>query len=196
MPASQKKKTTAKKKKTTAKRKPTARKPTARKRPSISRTLLPEFDQEMAATRRLLERVPADKGKWKPHEKSFPLGHLAQLVSWMPGWITNTLRERELNLAGGAGYSFETTETLLKIFDERVKAARAAIEASKDEDYDVEWSLKFGDRVVWTQTRAAVVRTHINHLCHHRGQLTVYLRLLDVPLPSIYGPTADERPNF
>jgi uncharacterized damage-inducible protein DinB len=167
-----------------------------KKRPSISETLLPEFDQEMTTTRRLLERVPADKGKWKPHEKSFSLGHLAQLVSWMPGWITNTLHETELNLAGGAGYSYETTDTLLEIFDERVKAARAAIAASKDADYDIDWSLKFGDRVIMTQPRGTVVRTHINHLVHHRGQLTVYLRLLDVPLPSIYGPTADERPNF
>ncbi len=159
----------------------------------ISETLLPEFDQEMATTRRLLERVPSDKVEWKPHPKSFALGHLAQLVSWMPGWITNTIRQTELNLAAGGKYSFETTETLVAAFDKNVRAAREAIAASKDADYAVQWSLKMGDRVVWTAPRGTVVRTHISHLCHHRGQLTVYLRLLDVPIPSIYGPTADER---
>ena len=164
---------------------------------SIAETLLPEFDQEMATTRKLLERVPSDKGKWKPHEKSFSLGHLAQLVAWMPGWITNTLREKELNLAKGGGYSYETTEDLVKMFDRNVTEARKAIASSKDKDFDVPWSLKHGDRVIFTQPRGPVVRTHINHLIHHRGQLTVYLRLVDVPLPSIYGPTADERvPGF
>lgn len=161
---------------------------------TIAETLLPELDQEMASTRRLLERVPTEKGEWKPHPKSFSLGHLTQLVCWMPGWITNTLTETELNLVGGSPYSYEKTEDLLALFDKNVREARAAIAASKDEDYNVDWSLKFGDRVIFTQPRGAVVRNHINHLIHHRGQLTVYLRLIDVPLPSIYGPTADERP--
>lgn len=163
----------------------------------ISATLLPEFDQEMATTRRLLERVPTDKGKWKPHEKSFSLGHLAQLVAWMPGWIGQTLRERELNLKAQSGYSYEKTEDLVKMFDKNVKETRAAIAAAKDKDYDAEWSLKMGDRTIFTQPRGTVVRQHLNHLIHHRGQLTVYLRLVDVPIPSIYGPTADERmPGF
>lgn len=164
---------------------------------SISSTLLPEFDQEMIPTRKLIERVPAEKGKWKPHEKSFSLGHLAQLVAWMPGWIAQTLRQRELDLKGGGGYSYETTETLVEMFDDNVKQAHDAIAAAKDADYDVPWSLKFGDRTVFTLPRGVVVRQHLNHLIHHRGQLTVYLRLVDVPLPSIYGPTADERmPEF
>ena len=164
---------------------------------TISDTLLPEFDQEMASTRRLLERVPTEKGEWKPHPKSFSLGHLTQLVCWMPGWITNTVTETELNLSGASPYSYEKTEDLLALFDKNVREARAAIAASKDEDYNVEWSLKFGDRVVWAQPRRDVVRNHINHLVHHRGQLTVYLRLIDVPLPAIYGPSADERmPGF
>jgi uncharacterized damage-inducible protein DinB len=164
---------------------------------TISETLLPEFEQEMKTTRKLLERVPSDKGKWKPHEKSFSLGHLAQLVAWMPGWIGQSLRERELDLKGGAGYSYETTETLLRMFDDGVQQSREAIRASQDRDYDVDWSLKFGDRTVFTQSRREVVRMHLNHLIHHRGQLTVYLRLVDVPLPPIYGPTADERiPGF
>lgn len=159
---------------------------------SIADKLLPEFDQEMKATRRLLERVPSDKPDWKPHPKSFSLAHLAQLVSWMPGWIAQTLRETSLDLSTGGGYSVEKTDALLAGFDDSVRAARAAIAASKDKDYDVPWSLRMGERVLFTQPRGEVVRTHISHLSHHRGQLTVYLRMLDVPIPSIYGPTADE----
>lgn len=164
---------------------------------SISETLLPELDEEMATTRRVLERVPSDKGTWKPHEKSFPLGHLAQLVAAMPGWIGSTLRETSLNLASFPGYTYEKTESLLRSFDQEVTKSRQAIMASTDADYLVPWSLKYGDRVIFTLPRAAVVRQNINHLIHHRGQLTVYLRLLNVPIPSIYGPTADEKaPGF
>src|SRR5688572_17716972 len=162
-------------------------------RMSRSAELLKEFDAEMKSTRRLLERVPGDKGEWKPHPKSFSLAHLAQLVSWMPGWIGQTLRETSLDLSGSAGYSNENTETLLAGFDKAVADARAALEASKDEDYDVPWSLTRGCQTLMTQPRGEVVRMHISHLSHQRGQLTVYLRLLDVPIPSIYGPTADEK---
>lgn len=160
---------------------------------TISQTLLPEFDQEMVPTRKLLERVPDDKAQWKPHPKSFALGHLAQLVSGMPGWITNVLKETSLNLGGGGGYTFETTAKLVAAFDKNVREARAALVAAKDPDFAVQWSLKHGERVLFTAPRAVVVRQHINHLIHHRGQLTVYLRLVDVPIPSIYGPTADEK---
>ena len=159
---------------------------------SIADTLLAEFDQEMATTRRVIERVPSDKGKWKPHAKSFSLGHLTQLVAGMPGWITNAVTQTSLDLGGYPGYSYEKTEDLLKVFDKHVKEARAAIAKSKDSDYGVEWSLKRGDQVFFSAPRGVIVRQTINHLVHHRGQLTVYLRLIDVPVPSIYGPTADE----
>jgi uncharacterized damage-inducible protein DinB len=159
---------------------------------AIADRLLPEFEQEMTVTRRVIERVPDDTPDWKPHPKSFSLAHLAQLVSWMPGWIAQTLTETSLDLTKGGGYSVEKTDTLLAAFDENVRAARAAIKKSKDEDYDVKWSLMMGDKVLFTQPRGDVVRQHISHLSHHRGQLTVYLRMLDVPVPSIYGPTADE----
>src|SRR5882672_12653008 len=96
---------------------------------TISTTLLPEFDQEMATTRRLLERVPTDKGTWKPHAKSFALGHLAQLVAWMPGWIAQSLHEPFLDLAKAGGYSFETTETLVAMFDDNVRKGREALGA-------------------------------------------------------------------
>lgn len=159
---------------------------------SIAEAFLPELDLEMKTTRTVLERVPTDKGKWKPHPKSFALGHLAQLVAVMPGWITTTVEKSELDLAGSGGYTFEKTETLLQIFDKNVRDARLVLSAAGDSDMMKPWSLKHGDRVAFTLPRVAVVRQTINHLVHHRGQLTVYLRLLDVPVPSIYGPTADE----
>lgn len=160
---------------------------------TIAQTFLPEFDQEMATTRRLLERVPSDQGTWKPHPKSFPLGHLAQLVAIMPGWITNIVQETSLDLSSASGYTYEKTETLLQIFDKNVREGREALAATSDTDFGVTWSLKHGDRVLFGAPRVVVVRQTINHLVHHRGQLTVYLRMLDVPIPSIYGPTADER---
>jgi len=160
------------------------------KQPAIP---LAEFDAEMATTRRLLERVPTEKGEWKPHAKSFPLGHLAQLVSSMPGWLERTLRDTSIDLASGGGYSFQPTETLVAAFDENVRKARAALESVVGPDLDVSWSLKHGEQVLMTMPRGEVTRQHLNHLIHHRGQLTVYLRLLDVPIPSIYGPTADEK---
>jgi len=159
---------------------------------SISQALLPEFDQEMATTRKLLERVPGDKGDWKPHPKSFALGHLAQLVATMPGWMTTMLRLPHLDLAAAPKYTLESTATLLERFDQHVTEARDALKDAKDSDFALPWSLKHGERALFTAPRGVVVRQHINHMVHHRGQLSVYLRLNDVPLPSMYGPTADE----
>lgn len=160
---------------------------------TLSQQLVPEFDMEMATTRRLLERVPGAKMEWTPHVKSFPLGHLAQLIARMPSWNTRVLQEPHLDLAVGPTYTFESTETLLREFDAGVREARAAMATATDEHYATPWSLTFGERVLFTLPRGDMVRQNINHLIHHRGQLSVYLRLLDVPLPSIYGPTADER---
>jgi uncharacterized damage-inducible protein DinB len=159
---------------------------------TIAETLLPEFDLEMNTTRRVLERVPTDKGEWKPHEKSFSLGHLAQLVATMPGWLVSIARGQNIDLSSGPGYSYEATETLLSRFDKLVSDAREAMAATSDEDYAKPWSLTMGEKVLFTTPRGETARSTINHLIHHRGQLTVYLRLLDVPVPSIYGPTADE----
>jgi len=159
---------------------------------TLAESLIPEFDLEMATTRRVIERVPGDKGEWKPHQKSFSLGHLTQLVATMPGWITRTLRADDINLASGPGYSQQSPESLLSQFDKHVREARESIAESSDEHFGTNWSLKMGDQVLFTQPRGTAVRSHINHLIHHRGQLSVYLRLLDVPVPSIYGPTADE----
>lgn len=164
----------------------------------IADLLLPEFDLEIATTRRVLERVPSDKGTWKPHPRSFALGHLAQLVARMPGWATMMMTRTELDIApvdGSArGYSFETTETLLAEFDRGAAEGRAAIAAATDEDFQVEWTLRAAGHAVDVKPRYLMLRTSmLNHLVHHRAQLGVYLRLVEVPVPSMYGPTADER---
>src|SRR5437868_5020534 len=148
---------------------------------SIADKLLPEFENEMKVTRKVLERVPSDKGDWKPHPKSFSLAHLAQLVSWMPGWVTNHLKETKLDLSNAGSYSNESTETLLQGFDKNVKEAIDAIKNTPDEAYSANWSLTRGDEVFMTMPRDVVVRQTISHLVHHRAQLGVYLRLLDVP---------------
>ncbi|HXW06940.1 MAG TPA: DinB family protein [Vicinamibacterales bacterium] len=158
----------------------------------LAEKFVAEIDREMPPTRRLLERVPTDRGQWKPHPKSFALGHLAQLVSDMPGWLTRVARGEDIDLAGGPGYGFHPTETLLENFDRHVRESREALAEFKDEDYARPWNLRMGDKVLFTDERGMVLRQTINHFSHHRGQLTVYLRLLDVAVPSIYGPTADE----
>jgi uncharacterized damage-inducible protein DinB len=111
----------------------------------------------------------------------------------MPGWIAQTLRDPHIDLGSGPDYSFESIETLLGIFDENVAEARSALREVQGPPLEEAWSLRAGGEVLFTQPRGAMVRNHLSHLVHHRGQLTVYLRLLDVPLPSIYGPTADKR---
>jgi len=160
---------------------------------SIGQSMIAEFDQEMTTTRRVLERVPSEKGTWKPHEKSFSIGHLAQLVARMPGWIPMTVNHPKLDLSQANPYSYETTDALLKDFDRNVREARDALSNVTDEQMHQPWALTMGDRTLMTLPRGAVLRQNINHLVHHRAQLTVYLRLLDIPVPSVYGPTADER---
>lgn len=155
--------------------------------------LLREFDQEMQVTRRVLERVPDGKADWKPHAKSFSLAHLAQLVARMPGWFTQMLRQPSLDLGGAQPYSNESPAALLAEFDRNASQARADIVATAHDGWKAEWSLTNGAQVLLKSTRADMVRQTMNHLVHHRAQLGVYLRLLDVPVPSMYGPTADER---
>jgi uncharacterized damage-inducible protein DinB len=162
---------------------------------TIAQSLLPEFDTEMATTRRVIERVPTDRGEWKPHPKSFSLGHLTQLVATMPGWITATIAQGSLDLGKMEGYGYHATDVLLSKFDRMVGEARAALAEADDAAFAADWSLMMNGKVLFTSPRGVVVRQNINHLVHHRGQLTVYLRLLDVPVPSIYGPTADD-PGF
>jgi uncharacterized damage-inducible protein DinB len=160
--------------------------------------ILPEFEQEMANTRKTLERVPEDKLAWKPHEKSFSLGGLATHVSNLPSWTTYTFEKDELDIAPPGQESFRVPEAksrqeLLDNFDKNLAAARAALNGATDERWNAPWSLLKGGAKIMTLPRTAVMRSFVmNHLIHHRAQLGVYLRLLDVPVPSIYGPSADE----
>jgi len=165
---------------------------------SISKMILPEFEHEMANTRKTLERVPDGKFQWKPHEKSMSLGQLAMHLSNIPSWTRNTFDADELNLAP-AGQEpprpeeSKSTAELLENFDKHVASARAALESATDDNWQGKWSLLLGDKTIFTLPRTAVMRGFVmNHLIHHRAQLGVYLRLLDVPVPSIYGPSADE----
>jgi uncharacterized damage-inducible protein DinB len=165
---------------------------------AIKESILPEFDHEMKTTRKLLERVPEQSAGWKPHAKSMSLGQLGIHLSQLPLWGSMTMKETELDLSppGGPGYKapdFESTGALLAAFDENVRQAREAIAAASDPDFMVPWTLKNGGRTIFTMPRVACLRSFvINHVIHHRGQLSVYLRLNDVPVPSIYGPSADE----
>jgi uncharacterized damage-inducible protein DinB len=165
---------------------------------AIKDAFLPEFDQEMATTRRVLARIPEDKADWKPHEKSFSLGKLSSHLAFLPYWGVVTLKRTELDFGAAPDKDtrpddFTTTEALLASFDEKVRQARAAIESTSDEDFMVKWTLRNGEHVAFSLPRVAVLRAFVlSHLIHHRGQMSVYLRLLDVPVPSIYGPTADE----
>jgi len=157
--------------------------------------LLPEFDHEMTTTRRLLERLPEDKFDWKPHAKSFSLGQLAQHVATIPMWGSVTVTQTELDVSAGAQPpAMKTRAELLAAFDQNVSTTRAALSGKSDAELMVPWSLKSGSHTIFSLPRAGVWRSFVlSHLVHHRGQLSVYLRLLDVPLPSIYGPSADEQ---
>ena len=166
---------------------------------AIKDSLLPEFDHEMATTRRLLERVPEASFAWKPHERSMSLGQLAGHIANLPAWCSTTLETTTLDLdAAGLPatrvHMPESHAVLMRDFDAKVAAARALIVARTDAELLVPWTLTRGTQEFFTMPRISAVRSFVmNHLIHHRGQLTVYLRLQNVPLPPIYGPTADEQ---
>jgi uncharacterized damage-inducible protein DinB len=156
--------------------------------------LLPEFDHEMATTRKLLERVPEQKLDWKPHAKSMSLGELATHVANIIWWGEVTLAEAEFDAEGmGRETPAADRAQLLQRFDRNVNATRANLAGKTDAEMMAPWTLRNGSKTFFTMPKAAVWRSFVmNHLVHHRAQLGVYLRLNDVPLPSIYGPTADE----
>lgn len=165
---------------------------------SIAASLLPEFEHELGLTRRALALVPADKAGWTPHPKSFTLSALAMHLANFPTWGLITLTQPELDLAGGGPPDtrapFSTTEALLAAFDAGVASMRPVLAGMSDADMLAPWSLKMGPVTMFTMPRIAVMRSSVlNHMIHHRGQLTVYLRLLDVPLPDLYGPSADTK---
>lgn len=166
-------------------------------RMSATQYLVPEFDQEMRITRRLLERVPEDGLNWQPHPKSYTLGQLASHVAQLPDWISYIFSGDEFDFRPAGGPVYQSAKCgsraeLLDLFDRSVAKARTAMETARDETLDTEWSLKAGERTIMSRPRWAVYRGFgLNHLVHHRAQLGVYLRLLEVPVPESYGPSAD-----
>ena len=165
---------------------------------TISQSLLQEFDVECASARKTLERVPEDRPEFRPHPKSMTLarlaGHLAEVSMW--GVMTLTQDDIDINPVGEPGYQalvMTTRASLLERFDADVTSARAALAEASDERMMGPWTLKSGGQTVMTMPRVAVLRSFVlNHLVHHRAQLGVYLRMNDVAVPSIYGPSADE----
>lgn len=154
---------------------------------------LAQLDRETAATRKMIERVPEGKGEWKPHAKSMPLGYLSSLVAAMFGWIAMMIDRDNLDIGSGGGGPHATTNAeLLALFDKSVADARRALSNTTEEHLMKPWQLLVGGKVVDAKARHVMIADTFSHLAHHRGQLSVYLRLNDRPVPSVYGPTADE----
>ena len=167
---------------------------------TLSELFLPEFDQEAQATRRTLERVPQEKFGWKPHEKSGTMGWLAGHLAMLPWWATVTIQQDSLDLMPG-GKAMEpppapkTTVELLALFDSKLAEGRAAIASASDDALRKPWTLLKNGEKVLTLPKFVVLRSFVmNHIVHHRAQLGVYLRLNNLPVPSVYGPSADEAP--
>ncbi|HWF38781.1 MAG TPA: DinB family protein [Candidatus Acidoferrales bacterium] len=168
---------------------------------AIKDALIPEFDHEMAVTRKTLERVPEDKPDYKPHEKSMSMSRLAGHVAELPGFVTMALQNDSFNIrpAGGGPARqplvMGSRKQLLEDFDKNVASMRETLSKASDESLMKSWSLMAGDKTILTMPRAAVVRSFcLSHIIHHRAQLGVYLRMNNVPVPSVYGPSADENP--
>lgn len=161
---------------------------------ALNQALLPEFDLEMANTRKSLERIPDDKFDWKPHQKSMTLGGLATHLATINHWAEAILGQDAFDVANSPpSQTFKSRQEILDAFDKNTAAARKNIAAATDEQLMKPWSLKKGGQSIFTQPRMGVLRGFImNHTIHHRAQLGVYLRLNDVSVPSIYGPSADE----
>jgi len=163
---------------------------------AIRDMLLPEFDSEMANTRKLLERLPENLSDYKPHLKSMPLNRLAGHVAELPGWTKETFTKEvlELDMENFKPFDPKTRQEVLAKFDENTKAGRAALAAAKDEDFPVIWSLKdTKGKTIMAMPRAACYRGMVmSHMIHHRAQLGVYLRLNEIEIPGMYGPSADE----
>jgi uncharacterized damage-inducible protein DinB len=165
---------------------------------TYAETVLPEFDHEMANTRKVLERIPDDKLDWQPHPKSHTIGWNANHVADLPNWLVVTLTKSELDFAPVGGEPFvlpklTSRQEILELFDRNVAAARKAITEASDEDMAGMWSLSKAGKPFLTMPRSAVVRGIVlNHLMHHRAHLCVYLRLNDIPVPGLYGPSGDE----
>ena len=160
--------------------------------------LLPEFEHEMSTTRKTLERVPEDKVNWKPHDTSMAMGRLAGHIAEMAGFVAATFQGASFDFAPPGGTPMQPTvmtsrKQLLEIFDKNVASAKATISKASDEELYKTWTLLNGGKTIFAMPRIQVLRSMIlNHMIHHRGQLSVYLRMNQVPVPSIYGPSGDE----
>ena len=162
---------------------------------SMTDVFVDELTREAATTRRVLERVPDDKLAWKPHEKSWSLGQLALHIAQVPGAIAELINETPREAPQFVQAEAASRDEILAALDQSVPAATARLREWSDSGLITEWSLTGGGRTIMSMPRAGMVRAiMLNHWYHHRGQLTVYLRLLDVPVPSVYGPSADENP--
>lgn len=161
----------------------------------IAETFLAEIEREAATTRKLLERVPEDKFDWKPHAKSMSLGGLSTHVAKLLNWGVMTIDQPEFDVANvEPNAAVASRAELLTTFDGLVSEARSKLAGKTDAELMAPWTLRHGSQTIFTMPKAAVLRSFVmNHMIHHRGQLSVYLRLNDVPVPSIYGPTADEQ---
>lgn len=165
---------------------------------SLSEMFLPELEHELATTRKCIERISDDQLGWKPHAKSMSVGQLVSHLAEIPSWLTPTMQLDSIDLSppGGPAYvapNFPSIAETLAEFDKNAADAKATLAATADPTFGEPWSMKWGGNVLFTLPKGAVLRTWIlNHLIHHRGQLSVYLRELGIPVPSIYGPSADE----
>jgi uncharacterized damage-inducible protein DinB len=165
---------------------------------SYAETILPEFDAEMAGARKVLERVPEDKLDWQAHPKSNTIGWNANHLAEIPGWVAGTLSQLEWDIAPQGGEAYQTPklasrDEILAMFDKNVAEARAALAGVSDEAMEQMWSLLKAGETLMTMPRTTVIRNFVlNHTVHHRAILCVYLRLNDVPVPGLYGPSGDE----
>jgi uncharacterized damage-inducible protein DinB len=152
-----------------------------------------ELQSEAAATRKCLERIPPELFQWKPHEKSMTLGYLALLVAEIPKWIADIVTTGEIDFATYKHYQPATTEDLVKHFDDNIEAAKKALNGVTNEQLQETFSLKANGQLLFSSSKKDNVSSSINHWVHHRGQLTVYMRLNNIAVPSIYGPSADDK---
>ena len=160
---------------------------------TLGAAFLKELEAEVAATRKCLERIPESSFGWKPHEKSMTMGYLALLVAEIPKWITHMVEKGDIDFATFDHFQPKTTADLVNHFDENLQGARNALSNVSNEELAKTFSLKNQGQVLFSSPIKENIGSSINHLVHHRGQLTVYMRLNDIPVPSIYGPSADDK---
>jgi len=160
---------------------------------TLGAAFLKELEAEVAATRKCLERIPESSFGWKPHEKSMTMGYLALLVAEIPKWITHMVEKGDIDFATFEHFQPKTTADLVNHFDENLQGARNALSNVSNEELAKTFSLKNQGQVLFSSPIKENIGSSINHLVHHRGQLTVYMRLNDIPVPSIYGPSADDK---